>query len=180
LQKSGFSIDARGIVRLPWLEDEMLAHYKHSADGFYRQAAFWSYTGWCQYIVAELVSKGPACGSAPSLGAPPVADKRPQAEVNELRHMLAALQFEHMGSISSARLLENKLSEIEQLRERERSRAAADAEEKLRMLAERENENRRLLADLNELQRQHQLILNSRSWKLTQPLRVLSNRLRRH
>jgi SAM-dependent methyltransferase len=49
----GFCLEARGIVRLPWLEDEMLAHYRDDADGFARQAAFWSRTGWSQYIVAQ-------------------------------------------------------------------------------------------------------------------------------
>jgi len=49
----GFSIEARGIVRLPWLEDEMLAHFRHDADGFPRQAAFWSRTGWSQYLVLQ-------------------------------------------------------------------------------------------------------------------------------
>jgi SAM-dependent methyltransferase len=47
----GFSVDTQGIVRLPWLEDEMLAHFKKSDDGFARQAAFWSYAGWSQYLV---------------------------------------------------------------------------------------------------------------------------------
>jgi SAM-dependent methyltransferase len=50
----GFVIECRGIVRLPWLEDEMLAHYRTDADGFPRQAAFWSRTGWSQYLVLQL------------------------------------------------------------------------------------------------------------------------------
>ncbi len=53
LQAKGFSITTRGIVRLPWLEDELLAHFRDDDDGFSRQAAFWSYTGWSQYLVAE-------------------------------------------------------------------------------------------------------------------------------
>lgn len=52
LTAHGLAIEGRGIVRLPWLEDEMLAHYREDADGFARQAAFWSHTGWSQYIVA--------------------------------------------------------------------------------------------------------------------------------
>ena len=39
LRSSGFAIESRGIVRLPWLEDELLGHHKDSEDGFYRQAA---------------------------------------------------------------------------------------------------------------------------------------------
>lgn len=53
MQARGLAIESRGIVRLPWLEDEILAHYRDAADGFARQAAFWSRTGWSQYIVAE-------------------------------------------------------------------------------------------------------------------------------
>ena len=49
----GFTIEARGVVRLPWLEDEMLAHFRDDADGFPRQAAFWSRTGWSQYLVLQ-------------------------------------------------------------------------------------------------------------------------------
>lgn len=53
LQARGFAIETRGTVRLPWLEDEMLASASAADDGFCRQAAFWSYTGWSQYIIAE-------------------------------------------------------------------------------------------------------------------------------
>jgi SAM-dependent methyltransferase len=51
--ENGFRIEAQGLVRLPWLEDEMLAHFRDADDGFSRQAAFWSYTGWSQYLVVE-------------------------------------------------------------------------------------------------------------------------------
>lgn len=47
----GFIVETRGIVRMPWLEDEMMAHFRDADDGFPRQAAFWSYTGWSQYLV---------------------------------------------------------------------------------------------------------------------------------
>lgn len=50
-RQSGFVLETRGIIRLPWLEDEMLAHFREDADGFPRQAAFWSKTGWSQYLV---------------------------------------------------------------------------------------------------------------------------------
>lgn len=53
LAADGFRIEGRGIVRLPWLEDEMLASSRDSKDAFPRQAAFWSFTGWSQYIIAE-------------------------------------------------------------------------------------------------------------------------------
>ena len=52
-ESNGFIIEARGIVRLPWLEEEMLAHFKTSDVSFPRQAAFWSRTGWSQYLVVR-------------------------------------------------------------------------------------------------------------------------------
>lgn len=50
---NGLMVESCGIVRLPWLEEEILAHFKDDEDGFARQAAFWSHTGWSQYIVAQ-------------------------------------------------------------------------------------------------------------------------------
>jgi 2-polyprenyl-3-methyl-5-hydroxy-6-metoxy-1,4-benzoquinol methylase len=47
----GFAIEGQGIVRLPMLEDELLAHFRRDEDGFPRQAAFWSHTGWSQYLL---------------------------------------------------------------------------------------------------------------------------------
>jgi 2-polyprenyl-3-methyl-5-hydroxy-6-metoxy-1,4-benzoquinol methylase len=60
--RAGFVIEAEGIVRLPWLEDEMLAHFRDAEDGFARQAAFWSFTNWSQYLV---ISKPHAVAAAP-------------------------------------------------------------------------------------------------------------------
>lgn len=53
LVSRGFVIETRGTVRLPWLEDEMLAHFRDAVDGFPRQAAFWSWTEWSQYLVVR-------------------------------------------------------------------------------------------------------------------------------
>jgi SAM-dependent methyltransferase len=47
----GFAIEGQGVVRLPMLEEELLAHFRADEDGFPRQAAFWSRTGWSQYLV---------------------------------------------------------------------------------------------------------------------------------
>jgi SAM-dependent methyltransferase len=49
----GFRIEAQGLVRLPWLEDEMIATFRDADDVFPLQAAFWSYTAWSQYLVIE-------------------------------------------------------------------------------------------------------------------------------
>ncbi len=48
---AGLAVDAEGVVSLPWLEDEMLAQFRDDADGFARQAAFWSHTRWSQYLL---------------------------------------------------------------------------------------------------------------------------------
>lgn len=56
MRLSGLEIEAQGIIRLPWLEDELMAHYREADDPFPRQAAFWSRTGWAQYIVASKPS----------------------------------------------------------------------------------------------------------------------------
>ena len=53
MHAAGLVLETRGIVRLPWLEDEILAHHKDDEAGFGRQAAFWSMTGWSQYLVAR-------------------------------------------------------------------------------------------------------------------------------
>lgn len=51
---AGFVLETQGIIRLPLLEEEMLAHFRDDADGFPRQAAFWSRTGWSQYLVLRF------------------------------------------------------------------------------------------------------------------------------
>lgn len=53
MRAAGLELETRGIVRLPWIEDEILAHHKDDEAGFGRQAAFWSMTGWSQYLVAR-------------------------------------------------------------------------------------------------------------------------------
>lgn len=44
-----------GIVRLPWLEHQLLANFRDDKERFPVQAAFWSWTGWSQYLVIEKV-----------------------------------------------------------------------------------------------------------------------------
>lgn len=53
LRRHGFRIESQGTIRLPWLEDELLAHFRDGEDPFPRQAAFWSLTRWSQYLIAE-------------------------------------------------------------------------------------------------------------------------------
>lgn len=49
----GFLIESQGIIRLPWIEDQLMATRVESKDAFPRQAAFWLKTGWSQYVVAQ-------------------------------------------------------------------------------------------------------------------------------
>jgi SAM-dependent methyltransferase len=53
LLSSGFFIEAQGYVSLPFLEEELLAHFAGGfEDAFSVQMAFWSKTRWAQYLVA--------------------------------------------------------------------------------------------------------------------------------
>lgn len=49
--QAGMVLEACGIIRLPWLEDELMAHFRESSDRFPVQAAFWSWSGWAQYVI---------------------------------------------------------------------------------------------------------------------------------
>lgn len=50
---AGLNVSASGNIRLPWLEDELLASFRDAPDRFPAQAAFWSWTQWSQYLVLE-------------------------------------------------------------------------------------------------------------------------------
>jgi hypothetical protein len=53
LEARGFTVEQVGIIRLPFYEDELLAHDQRRPNPGYRLQAYWSYTGWCQYLVAQ-------------------------------------------------------------------------------------------------------------------------------
>lgn len=53
LVSAGLLVEQAGVIRLPWIEDELMAHFREDKDPFMRQAAFWSWTGWSQYVVAS-------------------------------------------------------------------------------------------------------------------------------
>jgi len=178
MRKSGFAIESRGIVRLPWLEEEMLSHGKDAADGFYRQAAFWSHTGWSQYIVAELAGSPEDSGPVARPSLRDASVQASHAQISVLRHSLATLQAAQAASVSRTKSLEAALAEAQESLARER-RSAEENEKRVRQLAEEEEERRRLTADLNDLQRSYAQIMNSRSWKLTKPLRSIASWLRR-
>lgn len=51
---AGAGIESQGVIRYPWLEEELLAHWQQgAADTYALQAAFWSRTRWSQFVVAS-------------------------------------------------------------------------------------------------------------------------------
>lgn len=57
--QAGLRVAASGTIRLPWLEDALLASFRDAADRFPAQAAFWSWTQWSQYLVLERPCANP-------------------------------------------------------------------------------------------------------------------------
>lgn len=54
LERGNWLIDQQGIVKLPFFEDELLAHYGGKRpDPVAKLMAFWSKTRWAQYIIAS-------------------------------------------------------------------------------------------------------------------------------
>lgn len=60
MRASGFEIESEGVIRMPWIEDQLMANYRDAPDPFPRQAAFWLMTGWSQYIVVRNPESGDA------------------------------------------------------------------------------------------------------------------------
>ena len=56
--QAGLRVTASGTIRLPWLEDALLAGFRDAPDRFPAQAAFWSWTQWSQYLVLERPDAG--------------------------------------------------------------------------------------------------------------------------
>ena len=52
LRDKGLEIEQEGLIRLPWIEEQLMGKFKNSDDPFPRQAAYWSKTRWSQFIVA--------------------------------------------------------------------------------------------------------------------------------
>lgn len=59
LARSGFEVEAEGVIRLPWVEEQLMATQRDAADRFPRQAAFWLMTGWSQYLVVDKRRSAP-------------------------------------------------------------------------------------------------------------------------
>lgn len=52
LRNRGLEIEQEGVIRLPWIEEQLMAKFKNGDDPFPRQAAYWSKTRWAQFVVA--------------------------------------------------------------------------------------------------------------------------------
>jgi SAM-dependent methyltransferase len=50
---AGLQIETTGIVQTPWLQGHLMAIGKLTDDRVHRTMAYWSFTGWTQYIVAR-------------------------------------------------------------------------------------------------------------------------------
>ena len=59
-RKNRFAVTAQGIIKMPFLENELLMHYKETGDIVSLQFAYWLYTGWVQYFVANKASRHPS------------------------------------------------------------------------------------------------------------------------
>lgn len=55
LAAAGARVEVSGVIRYPWLEDELLAHWQQGvADSYALQAAFWSRTMWSQFVIGSV------------------------------------------------------------------------------------------------------------------------------
>lgn len=63
LAAEGFEVEAEGVIRLPWVEEQLMATQRDADDRFPRQAAYWLMSGWSQYLV--VCKPLPAHGDGP-------------------------------------------------------------------------------------------------------------------
>lgn len=53
LARSGFAVVEHGLSRVPHFDQQLAIHARKRKDLVGMTLAYWSYTGWCQYLVAE-------------------------------------------------------------------------------------------------------------------------------
>jgi len=53
LASCGLSVVEAGIARVPYIDQQLAIHARRSGDITSMTLAYWSHTGWCQYLVAE-------------------------------------------------------------------------------------------------------------------------------
>lgn len=49
----GLTVESEGEIRMPWLAEELMGHFRSSDDRFPVQAAFWLWSGWSQYMIVS-------------------------------------------------------------------------------------------------------------------------------
>ncbi len=57
LAAAGMRIEATGVTRVPFFEDHLLALGLDKDDRVSRTLAYWSFTAWCQFVVAERIDE---------------------------------------------------------------------------------------------------------------------------
>jgi hypothetical protein len=57
LLAAGLRIESSGIVRVPFLEDHLLTIGISGDDMVSRTLAYWSFTSWCQFVVAYRANR---------------------------------------------------------------------------------------------------------------------------
>ncbi len=53
LSEQGFKLTEHGIARVPMVDQQVAIHARRSGDLVGMTLAYWSLTGWCQYLIAE-------------------------------------------------------------------------------------------------------------------------------
>jgi SAM-dependent methyltransferase len=57
---SGLEVVQRGVVTVPWIDQQMAIHARREGNATNMIMAYWSHTGWCQYIWAREGEPGSA------------------------------------------------------------------------------------------------------------------------
>ena len=51
---NGLEVVQRGVVAMPWVDQQMAIHARREGHATNLILAYWSHTGWCQYICARV------------------------------------------------------------------------------------------------------------------------------
>ncbi len=58
---SSLEVVQRGIVTVPWIDQQMATHARREGDATGMIMAYWSHAGWCQYVWAERANRASVC-----------------------------------------------------------------------------------------------------------------------
>lgn len=51
---NGLGVVQRGLVAVPWIDQQMAIHSRREGDWISMVLAYWSHSGWCQYVCASV------------------------------------------------------------------------------------------------------------------------------